>query len=103
MKWVNKAIIILLATNMAACSNNIENNVAPKVELRKNEKGQYAILNLKHPKVTELDLPYRWLPLVSNGEEEQLRFQIKKDSSSFSKSCEQIAIGDEAIVFGPIG
>ncbi|MBT8182774.1 MAG: NAD(P)/FAD-dependent oxidoreductase, partial [Eudoraea sp.] len=69
----------------------------------KNEKGQYAILNLKDPKVTEMDLPYRWLPLASNGEDEQLRFQIKKDDSSFSKSCEQIAKGDEAIVFGPMG
>lgn len=74
-----------------------------KPEGFKNEKGQYAILNLKKPKVTELDLPYRWLPLASNGEDEQLRFQIKKDGSSFSKSCERLAVGDEAIVFGPMG
>ncbi|MBT8223698.1 MAG: NAD(P)/FAD-dependent oxidoreductase, partial [Eudoraea sp.] len=74
-----------------------------KPEGFENEKGQYAILNLKDPKVTELDLPYRWLTLASNGEDEELKFQIKKDGSSFSKSCEQIAIGDEAIVFGPVG
>jgi phytoene dehydrogenase-like protein len=68
-----------------------------------NEKGQYAILNLKDPKVTGLDLPYRWLPLASNGEDEQLRFRLKRDGSSFSESCEQIKTGDKAIVFGPIG
>jgi hypothetical protein len=27
--------------------------------------GQYAILNLSEPKVTELDLPCRWLPIAS--------------------------------------
>ena len=68
-----------------------------------NKKGQYAILNLKDPGVTELDLPYRWLPLASNGEDEQLRFQIKKDGSSFTKSCERITTGDEAIIYGPAG
>lgn len=67
------------------------------------QQGQYAILNLTDPKVTELDLPYRWLPVGSNGEDDRLRFQIKKDGSSFSKSCEQLEIGDEAIVFGPMG
>ncbi len=73
-----------------------------KPEEFKNKRGQYAILNLKDPKVTELDLPYRWLPVVSNGQDDQLRFQIKQDGSSFSKSCERIEIGDEAIVFGPM-
>ena len=67
------------------------------------QKGQYAILNLLNPKVTELDLPYRWLPIVSNGEDNHLRFHIEQDGSSFSKSCELIDIGEEAIVFGPMG
>ena len=74
-----------------------------KPEGFENEKDQYAILNLKDAEVEGLDLPYRWLPIASNGEDEQLRFQVKKDSSSFSKSCEQITKGDEAIVFGPMG
>ena len=74
-----------------------------KPEEFKNEKGQYAILNLKDPKITELDLPYRWLPMASNGEDNHLRFHIKQDGSSFSKSCELIDKGDEAVVFGPIG
>ncbi|MDM9630875.1 FAD-dependent oxidoreductase [Robiginitalea aurantiaca] len=73
-----------------------------KPEGFENKKGQYAILKLKDPKVTELDLPYRWLPLGSNGEDEQLQFQFKKDGSSFSISCEGIEAGDEAIVFGPM-
>ena len=67
------------------------------------QQGQYAILNLNQPKVIELDVPYRWLPLTSNGEDNLLRFHIEQDGSSFSKSCEQIDIGDEAIVYGPVG
>ena len=67
------------------------------------QQGQYAILNLTNPKVTELDLPYRWLPITSNGEDNHITFQVKQDGSSFSKSCEQIDIGEEALVFGPIG
>lgn len=68
----------------------------------KHQKGQYAILNLKDPKVTELDLPYRWLPLASNGDNDHLKFQVKFDGSSFSKSCEQIDVGEEAVVYGPM-
>ena len=67
------------------------------------QQGQYAILNLVNPKVTELDLPYRWLPLVSSPEEDTIHFQIELDGSSFSKSCESIDVGDDAIIFGPMG
>ncbi len=67
------------------------------------QKGQYAILNIMKPKTTELDLPYRWLPVVSSPEEDSIRFHIELDGSSFSKSCELINKGDETIVFGPMG
>ena len=67
------------------------------------QKGQYAILNLLEPKVTELDLPYRWLPIASSPEESILRFHIESNNSSFSKSCQLLNIGDEALVFGPVG
>lgn len=66
------------------------------------KKGQYAILNLMAPKVTELDLPYRWLPVVSSPEEDRVRFHIKLDGSSFSKSCELIELGNDALIFGPM-
>jgi phytoene dehydrogenase-like protein len=65
-------------------------------------KGRHAILDLKNPKVMELDLPYRWLPVESNGTDDQLRFEIKRDGSSFSESCERIEMGDKAIVYGPM-
>lgn len=65
-------------------------------------KGQYTVLNLANPKVTELDLPYRWLPVGSDAEEDHLRFQIKLDKSSFSKSCELLETGDQAIIYGPM-
>lgn len=66
-------------------------------------KGQYAILNLLEPKVTELDLPYRWLPIASTPEEPNLRFYIESNNSSFSKSCQLLNAGDKALVFGPVG
>ncbi len=66
------------------------------------QKGQYNILNIMKPKVTELDLPYRWLPVISSREEESIRFHIELDGSSFSKSCEDIESGDEALIFGPM-
>jgi len=66
------------------------------------QNGQYAILNIMKPKITELDLPYRWLPVVSPPEEDSIQFHIELDGSSFSKSCEGIDIGEEAIIFGPM-
>ncbi|RIV33081.1 NAD(P)/FAD-dependent oxidoreductase [Flagellimonas lutimaris] len=67
-----------------------------------NLHGEHAILELMNPKESTLDLPYRWLPIDSNGKDKKLRFQIKTDNSSFSKSCKLINIGDEAIVYGPL-
>ena len=66
------------------------------------QKGQYAILQIMKPKITELDLPYRWFPVVSSPEEDSIRFHIELDGSSFSKSCGLIDIGDKATVFGPM-
>lgn len=67
-----------------------------------NLNGEHAILELLYPKELTLDLPYRWLPIDSNGEDDTLRFQINIDNSSFSKNCELINIGDKAIVYGPL-
>lgn len=53
-------------------------------------------------KITKLDLPHHWLPVVSSPEENSIRFHIEFDGSSFSKSCELIDISDEAIIFGPM-
>lgn len=66
------------------------------------KKGQYAILKLLNPKETELDLPYRWLPIESEHQETELKFKIKLENNSFSKSCELLNKGDKALVFGPV-
>ncbi|GAA4941036.1 FAD-dependent oxidoreductase [Algibacter agarivorans] len=66
------------------------------------QNGQYVILNLMEPKVTELDLPYRWLPVVSSPEEEKIRFHVELNGSSFFKSSELIDIGGKAKIFGPM-
>ncbi len=65
------------------------------------QNGSYVCLNLLKPKVTELDLPYRWLPIFSNGEDNHLGFQIELDGSSFSKSCELMDSGDVVTIYGP--
>jgi phytoene dehydrogenase-like protein len=74
-----------------------------KPEGFQHRKGQYAILNLMEPKVTELDLPYRRLKIASGPEEPIIRFHIKGENSSFGKSCELLNTGDTALVFGPVG
>jgi NAD(P)H-flavin reductase len=74
-----------------------------KPEEFQHQKGQYAILNLMKPEVTELDLPYRWLSIASTPEESILRFHVELNNSSFSKSCQLLNDGDKALVFGPVG
>ncbi len=69
----------------------------------RHEKGQYTVLKLKNPKFTKLDVPYRWLPVVSPPEDECISFHIELDGSSFAKSCEQLTEADETLVFGPAG
>ena len=70
-----------------------------KLATPQHQKGQYACLNIMEPKVAELDLPYRWLPIVSSPDEESIRFHIDLDGSSFSKSCELIESGEEAAIY----
>jgi hypothetical protein len=65
-------------------------------------RDDYAVVKLLDPKVTELDVEYRWLPFVSDLEEDTIRFKTSIDKSSFAESCAQLEVGDEAIVFGPM-
>ncbi len=69
----------------------------------KNQNGNSAILELIDPKVTELDLPYRWLKIAPLPEEPILKFIIPVDHSSFTKSCNLMDVGDKALIFGPMG
>lgn len=100
-KYADERIVKLLERKQID-ANNIELSFE-KPKGFQYHNGQHAILNLINPKVTKLDLPYRWLPVASDAQEDNLRFQIKLDGSSFSKSCEQLSKGDKALVFGPIG
>jgi phytoene dehydrogenase-like protein len=99
-KYVDQRIVPLLA-HKKIDDKTLELSFEKPAKFQ-HQKGQYAILNLMEPKVTELDLPYRWLPIDSSKEEERLRFHIELDGSSFSKSCELMDRGDEAIIFGPM-
>ncbi|XLS29640.1 phytoene desaturase family protein [Flavobacteriaceae bacterium M23B6Z8] len=66
------------------------------------KKGQYIILRLLDPEATELDLPYRWLPIESTAEDPDLLVKIALENNSFSKNCKQLEIGDEALILGPM-
>ena len=65
------------------------------------DKGDYVVFRLLDPKFDELDVSYRWLPIASS-EESKLDFTIELKDNSFSKSCESMEIGEEALVFGPM-
>jgi all-trans-retinol 13,14-reductase len=65
--------------------------------------GQYAILRLNQPRKDELDLPFRSLSIVSHPDESTLRFAMRLSESHFKQSCEQMKIGEEATIFGPVG
>lgn len=85
-------------------NNKINNNTIELVFTKpiglKHEKGKFVILKLNNPKVMELDLPYRWLPIVSEDYKKYLKFHIELDNSSFSHSCGLLNRGDLATVFG---
>ena len=100
-KYVDQRIVTLLKRNKID-DKTLELHFEKPTKFQ-HQKEHYAILNLMDPKVTELDLPYRWLPVVSSPEEDSIRFHIELDGSSFSKSCEGIDIGEEAVIFGPMG
>ncbi len=67
------------------------------------EAGQYVVLKLMNPATNELDMPFRSLSIVSHPEESVLRFAMRLGKSSFKKSCDLLKVGDEALVFGPMG
>ena len=99
-KYVDQRVVPLLKTNKIDDKTLELSFEKPNGFLH--QKGQYSILKLIAPKVTELDLPYRWLPVDSTSEESELKFRITLENNSFSKSCEQLEIGDEALIFGPM-
>lgn len=99
-KYVDQRVVPLLKTNKIDDKTLELSFEKPNGFLY--QKGQYSILKLIAPKVTELDLPYRWLPVDSTSEESELTFRITLENNSFSKSCEQLEIGDKVLIFGPM-
>ena len=93
--------IIELIDHKKLTNNNLELAFKKPVWLTNHEK-DYTILKLNDPKYTALDLPYRWMPIASSDAEDALRFEVPLDDSSFSKSCQELAKGDKALVFGPM-
>ena len=65
--------------------------------------GQYVILRLNNPMYNELDMPLRSLSIVSHPDEPTLRFALRTSNSSFKLSCEQMKVGEESTIFGPLG
>jgi len=65
--------------------------------------GQYAILELKHPKYSELDMPIRPFSIASHPDEKVLRFTMRRSESSYKKSVDALQAGEQCRVFGPMG
>jgi phytoene dehydrogenase-like protein len=98
-KYVDDRVVALKDTKTID-DNTIELSFEKPVGFNINSN-DHAILNLLKPHEIELDLPYRWLSVKSNGDTNSIKFQIELDDSSFSKSCEKITIGEKAILYGP--
>ena len=67
------------------------------------QAGQYAVLQLDTPKYTDLDLPLRPLSMVSHPSQETLCFAMRLSDSAFKRSVAEMAIGDTATIFAPMG
>lgn len=65
--------------------------------------GQYAIVQLNSPGITDLDLPFRSLSIASHPDEDVLRFIMRKSNSAFKRSCAALEQGDPVTIFGPAG
>lgn len=65
--------------------------------------GQYAVVELEHPKYDELDMPMRSLSLVSHPDDEVVRFAMRLSQSSYKKSVDAMQIGERCRLFGPMG
>ncbi|NAS13752.1 phytoene desaturase family protein [Poritiphilus flavus] len=99
-KYKDERVVKLMASKKLD-DKNLELSFE-KPEGFEHQKGQYAIMRLLDPKEMELDLPYRWLPLDSTADESDLKFKISLEENSFSKSCELLQKGEEALILGPI-
>ena len=61
------------------------------------------MLQLDTPKYTDLDLPLRPLSMVSHPSQETLCFAMRLSNSAFKRSVAEMAIGDTATIFAPMG
>ena len=101
-KYIDERVVELMKWSNVNGNDNALELSFKKPEDFKHQLGQYAILKLADPMDTTLDLPYRWLPIVSSSNEEVLRFHVKRDDSSYAKSCENMKGGEKAVIFGPM-
>ncbi|MBO0323242.1 FAD-dependent oxidoreductase [Muricauda sp. CAU 1633] len=99
--YLDDRIVKLIAKNKVN-DQTIELNFAKPAKF-KHQQGDYVVFKLHDPKALELDLPYRWLPVVSSAEESILTFHIPLENNGFSRNCEGLKIGEEALVMGPMG
>ncbi|MEN8155433.1 MAG: FAD-dependent oxidoreductase [Bacteroidota bacterium] len=67
------------------------------------QSGQHAIVSLNNPEYTELDMPFRALSMASHPDDSELKFVMRKGSSSFKRSCASLKAGDTATIYGPAG
>ncbi|BDD08525.1 hypothetical protein FUAX_09570 [Fulvitalea axinellae] len=67
------------------------------------EAGQYAVLQLDAPADNSLDMAIRRMSIASHADDSDLRFAMRKSSSAFKRSCDQMTPGDTATIYSPMG
>ena len=65
--------------------------------------GQYAFVSLDKPKYDELDVPVRPLSIVSDADENVVRFAMHISDSAYKRSCMEMGPQDTATLYGPTG
>jgi len=99
-KYTDERIVPLLTSKII--DENVLELTFKKPSTFHNQNGKHAILRLLNPQKMKLDLPYRWLPIVSAPDEEHVRFHIPQKESSFENNCTHLKTGDKILLFGPM-
>ena len=99
---INDSRIVKLLSNLKIAENTVELTFE-KPRPFDYKAGQYAVLNILNPNHQELDIPIRPLSMVSHPDENVLRFAMRLSNSSYKKSVNDMKIGDQCRVFGPMG
>jgi len=94
--------IVKLISKKEIAKKTIEINLEKPKDFRYTA-GQYSVLEILNPKEQKLDMPFRSLSMVSHPNESTLKFSMRLSESNFKKNINNVKVGDQFRVFGPMG